>query len=308
MALNTDLETFAAEIGGIDAGAVCVRGGATHWHVGGDAGSDTRIVRAPVGIVAYEPAEMTVRVRAGTTIAELHAELARHRQVTVLDGAAGATVGGTLAVGHNSIRRLRHGPLRDALLEARYVSAEGRLIKAGGPTVKNVTGFDLCRLLVGSLGTLAMLGEVTLRTRPLPETAAWFAGPADHRVVPARLYRPATVLWDGTTTLVLLEGYGVDVEAEAVVCERLGLHACDGPPERPPHRWVTTPADAADFATLHPEAGGFVAELGVGVVWATQPQPVGAPRPELRALQQRLRDEFDPTRRLNPCRNPLARV
>jgi FAD/FMN-containing dehydrogenase len=307
MALSTTLEAFAEDVGGIDAGALCVRGGATKWEVGGAVRAGTREVRAPSGIVADEPAEMTVRVGAGTSIAELHDELARHRQTTALDGAPGATVGGALAVGHNSVRRLRHGPLRDVLLEARYVSAEGRLIKAGGPTVKNVTGFDLCRLLVGSLGTLGLFGDVILRTRPEAETSAWFAGAADPRAVLAQLYKPAAVQWDGATTWVLLEGYRVDVDAEAQRCAGLGLRECHGPPTRPPHRWITTPADTAAFPARHPDAGPFVAELGVGVVHASRPQPARPPQPGTLALQQRLRDEFDVTRRLNPGRDPLAR-
>ena len=307
MALSTALESFAEEVGGIDAGAVCVRGGATRWAVGGAPRADTREVRAPRGIVSYEPAEMTVQVGAGTSIAELHDELSAHRQVTVLEGPAGATVGGALAVGRNGLRRLRHGPMRDVLLEARYVSAEGRLIKAGGPTVKNVTGFDLCRLHVGALGTLGLLGQATLRTRPLPETMAWFGGAADHRVVLGSLYRPAAVLWDGLTTWVLLEGYGVDVEAEGLLCGRLGLGPSDGPPELPAHRWTTSPADAARFPTDHGDAGPFIAELGVGIVHASQPQPAQPPATGTHELQQRLRHEFDTTSRLNPGRDPLGR-
>jgi len=95
-----------------------------------------------------------VRLGAGTTMSELDDTLAAKGQTTVLEGAPDATVGGVLAVGHSGLRRRRVGPVRDALLQVRYVSAEGRLITAGGPTVKNVTGYDLCRLMVGSLGTL----------------------------------------------------------------------------------------------------------------------------------------------------------
>ena len=74
----------------------------------------------------------------------------------------------SLAVGHSGIRRLGWGPVRDTVLEVRYVSADGRLIKGGGPTVKNVSGYDLPRLFVGSLGTLGIIAEVVLRTRPVP--------------------------------------------------------------------------------------------------------------------------------------------
>src|SRR5207237_3236629 len=104
--------------------------------------------------------------------------LGEHGQCVALPPHEGATVGGVLAVGRSGLRRLRFGPVRDTLLEARYVSAEGRLVKAGGPTVKNVSGFDLCRLLVGSLGTLGLLGAVVLRCRPRPAASRSPVGPA----------------------------------------------------------------------------------------------------------------------------------
>ena len=105
----------------------------------------------------------------------------------------GGTVGGALAVGRCGIRRLGDGPVRDTLLQARYVSAAGEVVKAGGPTVKNVSGFDLCRLLVGSQGTLGFLGEVILRTRPRPAASQWFAAPARRSVAAVRRAAPADV-------------------------------------------------------------------------------------------------------------------
>src|SRR5438309_4583185 len=208
-----DLKGFAAEVGG--EGAVTVVGGRTQWDVGGSVDTSVREVQAPSGIVEFEPAEMTVRCGAGTTVAELDAVLGEHGQCVALSGDDGATVGGVLAVGHSGIRRLRQGPVRDVLLEARYVSAGGRLIKAGGPTVKNVSGFDLCRLLVGSLGTLGFLGEVVLRCRPLPATSRWLAGETDPFELFRRLTQPSSILWDGTKTWVLLEGHPADVDDQA---------------------------------------------------------------------------------------------
>ena len=95
---------------------------------------------------------MTVRVRTGTTVEELHTELAARGQRTPLVE-RGGTVGGALAVGENDIFVLGRGTLRASVLQVRYVSAEGRIVNGGGPTVKNVTGFDLPRLMVGALGT-----------------------------------------------------------------------------------------------------------------------------------------------------------
>ena len=174
------LLAFADEVGTVDTGPVAVEGGRTQWAVGGLPAGDVRLVRAPTGIVAFEPAEMTVQVRAGTTLTELDAALAAAGQRVALQGLPpDATVGGVLAVGLSGPARLGHGPIRDTLLQARYVSAEGLLVTAGGPTVKNVTGFDLCRLLVGSLGTIGLLAEVTLRTRPRPELSCWLSGEED---------------------------------------------------------------------------------------------------------------------------------
>ena len=85
----------------------------------------------------------------------------------------------TLATGLSGPRRLRYGPLRDRVLEVRFVTADGRLVKGGGPTVKNVTGYDIPRLLVGSLGTIGVLVQVTLRCQPEPATARWAVTDAD---------------------------------------------------------------------------------------------------------------------------------
>src|SRR4051794_37097087 len=226
------VEAFAAEVGDSDP-VTCV-GGRTQWHVGGEPAPGTREVSAPTGIVSFEPAEMTVRVRAGTTVAELDAALAEGGQMVPLDPPhpLRATVGGVLAVGHSGIRRLRYGPIRDTLLEARYVGADGRVVKAGGPVVKNVSGFDLCRLLVGSLGTIGILAEVVLRAQPRPAASQWLAGVADPFAVRGRLFRPSSILWDGSRTWGLLEGHPADVASEAAV---LGgaFEPVSGPPPLP---------------------------------------------------------------------------
>ena len=150
------------------------------------------------------------------------------------------TVGGALAVGRSGIRRLGYGPVRDAVLQVRYVSAAGEVVKAGGPTVKNVSGFDLCRLLVGSRGTLGFLGDVILRTRPRGPLRAVVQRRRRPDEVLARLYRPTSVLWDGTTTWVLLEGDERDVDAAGR--RRSALSPADGPPPLPTGgRWSIPP-------------------------------------------------------------------
>jgi glycolate oxidase FAD binding subunit len=247
---------------------------------------------------------MIVRVRAGTTVAELDAALAEGGQTIALDPAdpERATVGGVLAVGQSGPRRLGWGPVRDTLLEARYVSAEGRLIRAGGPVVKNVTGFDLCRLLVGSLGTIGLLAEVVLRVRPRPPVSVWLRGAADD---PDRLrhllFRPSSVLWNGTDCWVLLEGHPADVDAE-IGAIGSGFEPVRQPPPLPNGgRWSVRPSAIRQVvAALDP--GTFVAEIGVGIVHAPMaPPPRGVERGTA-AIHRRIKAHFDPTGRLNPGR------
>ena len=311
---SSPVEELAAEVGPAGAGPVVAVGGRTQWAVGGavDPSAGAREVRAPAGVVAVEAADMTVRVRAGTTVADLDDALAEVGQTVAVPAWPGATVGGVLAVGHSGVRRLGWGPVRDTVLEVRYVSAEGTVVKAGGPTVKNVSGFDLCRLLVGSLGTLGLLAEVVLRTRPLPAAERWLAGEADPFALLPRLHRPASVLWDGTTTWVLLDGHPADVEAQAGLAAQAGLSEAGGRPDLPPHRWSLRPSELAALAPgpgpggAAPDGARFVAEVGVGVVHRDTPPPPRAVDPAVAELHRRLKGLFDPTGRLAPGRHPLA--
>src|SRR4051794_32215686 len=192
-------------------------GSRTHWEVGGPApvGDDVALVRAPAGVRAYDPADLTVTVAAGTRCDELAAVLGAAGQECVLDPcAAAATVGGVLATGLSGHRRLRYGPLRDRVLEVRFVTADGRMVKGGGPTVKNVSGFDLPRLLVGSFGTIGVLVQVILRCQPVPDVVEWSVTDADPFEVRRRTYRPSCIAWDGERTHLLLEGVTADVARE----------------------------------------------------------------------------------------------
>ncbi len=255
---------------------------------------DARVVRAPVGIEWIEPAEMTVRCGAGTPVGDLQAALAEHGQSVALPD--GGTVGGALAMGHSSMRRLGDGAMRDGLLQADYVSAAGKVVRAGGPTVKNVSGFDLCRLLVGSRGTLGCIGDVILRTRPIAAFSRWYSSTGDPWELLAALYRPVSVLWDGATTWTLLEGHERDVEA---VADDLALVSVSGPPELPTAaRWSMPPSQLVTLRDSPPMS--FVAEIGVGVVHHTQPRPDRRVDSVQAELHRRIKHEFDPTGRLNP--------
>ncbi len=299
---DESLDGFADAVG--PDGPVCVLGGATQWEVGGAVVDGTRTVRAPVGVRSFDPAEMTVRVGAGTTVHDLDRTLRDAGQWVALPDEPGATVGGVLAVGRSGIRRFGSGPVRDTLLEARVVGAHGRLVTAGGPTVKNVSGYDLCRLLVGSLGTLALLGEVVLRTRPRPEVSTWMCGETDPFRLATALHRPTSVLWDGERTWALIEGFAAAVTAQRAVASRLGVRdEVDGPPSLPPHRVSVAPAALREPALAW---GAFVAEVGVGLVHVAERPVRSTPGPVVVDLHRRLKDRFDPTGRLNPGRSPLS--
>lgn len=286
--MDLTLEEFAASVGAT--GPVGIVGSGTR----SPAPIAERVVRAPVGIEWVQPAEMTIRCGAGTPVADVDAALAEHGQQVALP--SGGTVGGALATGRSSARRLAYGALRDVLLQAMYVNADGQLVKAGGPTVKNVSGFDLCRLLVGSRGTLGFIGDVILRTRPKSAFEQWFTSDRDPWDLLAGLYRPTSLLWDGATSWVLLEGDERDV---AEMSERFALTAVDGGPVLPTGgRWSMAPSELVSLRVAPP--GSFVAEIGVGVVHHTRPRPERAIDPVQAEVHARIKREFDPTGRLNP--------
>ena len=133
------------------------------------------------GIVLHEPAELVMSAGAGTPVDEIEAALAAHNQELAFEPADyGAlsggepgrqTIGGVFACNLSGPRRLRSGAARDHLLGAQMVTGHGHVVVTGGRVVKNVTGYDLCKLLTGSFGTLAAMSQVTFKVMPRAETA-----------------------------------------------------------------------------------------------------------------------------------------
>jgi glycolate oxidase FAD binding subunit len=125
-------------------------------------------------IVEHNPDDLTATVQAGVTAGALAARLATHRQTLPLDppGWPRRTLGGIAATAAAGPLRARYGTMRDLLLGVRFVQADGVVTWGGARVVKSVTGYDVPKLLVGSLGTLGVLGELTLRLHPLPEAEA----------------------------------------------------------------------------------------------------------------------------------------
>src|SRR5216110_2175915 len=139
------------------------------------------------GIRKYTPSELVLTAGAATPLAEIERALDEAGQMLafeppdwrgLLNGDGEPTLGGVLACNLSGPRRIKAGATRDHFLGFRSVSGRGEIFKAGGKVVKNVTGYDLCKLMAGSYGTLAALEEVTVKVLPEPETVATvlFAG------------------------------------------------------------------------------------------------------------------------------------
>lgn len=127
-------------------------------------------------LLAYEPADLTVSVEAGMRFNELTRILAENNQFLPLDPPFGAasTIGGVLAANASGPRRRRYGTARDMTIGMRFVTLEGRLVSSGGMVVKNVTGLDMGKLMIGSFGTLAVIASANFKIFPKPEASATF--------------------------------------------------------------------------------------------------------------------------------------
>lgn len=199
------------------------------------------------GIVAYNPAEMVMTVKAGTPMAQVKAALSAARQMLAFEpmdhralmGTAGEpTIGGVFAANVSGPRRYVAGAARDSLLGIRFINGKGEAIKAGGRVMKNVTGLDMVKLLAGSYGTLGFLTEVTFRVLPTPpeQTTLVISGLEDEaatHVMAAAMATSAEVsgaahlpesvrsrflggrLPEGAATVLRLEGLGPSVKARS---------------------------------------------------------------------------------------------
>ena len=175
--MQTILEQFRNQVlAAVEAGTpLRVRGGGTKdWYGNAGTGASPGAVldtRAYTGVVDYEPTELVITVRCGTPLAEVEALLAANGQMLAFEPpryGAGSTIGGVVASGLAGPRRAGAGGVRDFVLGAKLMDGKGEVLNFGGQVMKNVAGYDVSRLLAGSMGTLGLILEVSLKVLPLP--------------------------------------------------------------------------------------------------------------------------------------------
>ena len=316
-------------------------GGGVHQGYGGRVEADVVLLtRELAGVIEWRPEDLVATVGAGTTVDELESLLATQDQTALLSGIPGsATVGGCVAAGVSGWPRLRFGPLRSRVLEVTLVTGDGSLVRNGARVVKNAAGYDLARLMVGSLGSLGLLGSACLKLWPRPQATATVAID-DPEAALRCLWQPWAVLEIDGQGYAYLAGTSAEVEQQATA---LGGTAREG------HCWpdplrsqivaafrVPSPQTRAAVRRL-PDGSAYRAAFGVGEVlvgledadvgqlsalraWAEQAggslvllaaptalydelDPWGSVPPSLR-LQQRVKAAFDPAGVMVPGRLP----
>jgi glycolate oxidase FAD binding subunit len=228
------------------------------------------------GRVAYDPAEMLCVVEAGMRIRDLRSLLGEGGQEWPVDAPADATVGGTIAAGGPTLRQLRVGAMRDTVVEMEVVTGDGRLVRSGARTVKNVTGYDVHRLMTGSLGTLGVIVQVALKVRPLPRATKTLATREGGIELGRRLLDavplPAAVLAEPDRIVVRLEGWPEEVEEQTAAARGVAeVEEVDAPFPEPPFPDAAIVAEAAvapsRLGPLLEGVADYRAMIGVGSAW-----------------------------------------
>lgn len=290
-------------------GPLSVRGGGTRGMAGA---GDPLTTAALVGVRIYEPGALTLVAAAGTPVEGLAASLAAEGQRLAFEpmdhrgllGTTGEpTIGGVVAANVSGPRRIQSGAARDFLLGVRFVDGTGTPVSNGGRVMKNVTGYDLVRLLAGSRGSLGVLTEVALKVLPSPGSAATLtvavadAGTAV-KAMAAALGSPCDVTgaayWPGRGVLVRIEGFAESVAYRAQrldrLLERFGATAIKADMDAVADLWrqvrdvapfhalpgdvwriSVKPSDAPDLAARL-EAEALLFDWGGGLIWALLPE------------------------------------
>ncbi|MGD0051667.1 MAG: FAD-binding oxidoreductase [Vulcanimicrobiaceae bacterium] len=338
-----DVDELAATVAALHAErkAFAFVGGGTELELGYAPRALDTVVRTTAlrRVVDYAPEDQTITVEAGITFAELDRVLAEHGQMLPLDvpDRERTTVGGALATNAYGPRRQRYGTAKDLIVGVRLVRPDGVLVRGGGKVVKNVAGFDLPKLAVGSLGTLFGIVEATVRVYPIPEAHARVvvtltshdATASTAGAFVARRLEPETLTaYDGRTLVAEFAGTAAGVAEQRAAAEtllrELGATLVDtqaagaragawrarlaAPPAATPYGEVAYPllgiawriADAPlDVAALRREANAVVHALPL----ASRPHyDVWGPPPPSFPLMRALKATFDPHGLCNPGR------
>lgn len=297
-------------------GPLRLRGGGTR-PIGRPVAGEVLSAAALSGITLYEPGALTLVARAGTPLAEIEAALAEEGQRLPFEpmdhrgllGTAGApTIGGVVAANVSGPRRVQAGAARDSLIGVRFVDGAGTVVKNGGRVMKNVTGYDLVKLMAGSWGTLGVLTEVSFKVLPAAASAAVLriGGLGDAEAIRAlslALGSPYEVTGaahaplgpgGGPETLLRIEGFESSVRHRAAELTRLlngfGPVDLETDPERAAGIWAWlrdvqgfhgVPGDVWRFSVKPSDGPGLGTRLGAerllydwggGLVWALAPE------------------------------------
>lgn len=313
-----------------------VVGGGTHLGIGNPVLAEASVSTDRLGaVIDHQPEDLTLTVQGGVTVGEIDALLEPHRQTAALpETQPDATIGGVVAAGISGFRRNRFGPTRDRVLEVTVVTGDGRVVTGGARVVKNVSGYDLPRLVTGSLGALGVIVSVCLKLWPEPEARATVR--LDDVSHADSVHRPVAVLETEEGAWAYLQGPADEVASAATI----------GTVQADDFTWPTFDASGTAEMRVPPALVGsaverldvpFIAQHGVGVVaigsedpdvllparsWcesvggslvvtsrsgpvdaAPTVDPWGTPPPAL-TLQRRLIAGFDPHRIVNRGRLP----
>jgi glycolate oxidase FAD binding subunit len=284
-----------------------LRGGGTKDTVGAPCEAQVVDMRSFAGVIDYDPPELVLTVGAGTPLAEIEALVAGEGQMLAFDpfdharmlGSEGAaTIGGIIAAGVAGPARLSRGGVRDHLLGFTAVSGRGEKFVAGAKVVKNVTGYDLPKLMAGSWGRLAALTEVTLKVLPAPRTRRTLIrrGLDAAQAVAAMAYALGTAAevtaaahlpdWQGgAVTAIRLDGFTESIAARAAMLpefepvkdvDALWTAVRDAAPlplDRPLWRLIVAPGKAPGVVTALPDVAWLFDWAG-GLIWlATNADP-----------------------------------
>jgi glycolate oxidase FAD binding subunit len=283
---------------------VLIVGGRRHMDRGNPAEVDAELWTTQLDqVVSYEPAEMIAVVEAGMRVGVLAQLLASNGQEWPVDAPETATVGVVIAAGDSTPRRLRVGHVRDTVVELEMVTGDGRLVRSGARTVKNVTGYDIHRLATGSLGTLGAIVQAAIKVRPLPETAASFIvegeGPTLGRTLLREVPMAAGVVATAGNAEIRCEGWNEEVaemrrRAEGAVGDLSAVEPATEFPSAPTWRGEDAPVlveaavPASRIDDLVRDLDGWAALIGVGLVRIALPAEPGH---EVRLAEVRRRAE-----------------